>query len=123
MIRTIWDAIRATEVAIKQLPNKESSKYPGNYEHDLSYLNVVLSALQAQLDREKELDGWISVGDRLPPRYIGIIACVSNDTMNGIDFGCLNSSNQWDLKSGFYDFERVTHWMPGPKPPKEENHE
>jgi len=54
MINTVHDAIRATEVAIKQLPDKESSKYPGNYEHDLSYLNMVLSALQEKLDREEQ---------------------------------------------------------------------
>jgi|GEM_PF-2421074 len=86
-------------------------------ETKLNEWETILFSLQALLDREKEPCGWISVKDRLPPRYIGIIACVSNDTMNGIDFGCLNSSNQWDLKSGFYDFERVAHWMPRPELP------
>lgn len=57
MVNNIYDAIKCTEVQIKQLPLKESSKDPANLRHDMAYLNIVTEALD--LLRKKEI-GLIS---------------------------------------------------------------
>ena len=63
------------------------------------------------LDMSKMVDvnGWVSVKDRLPE--LGTVVLVAKDigSVNTTYFGV----------NGFRD-ESVTHWMPLPEPPKEE---
>lgn len=37
-----------------------------------------------------------------------------------IDIGWMRSDGNWDTQFGVYDKRNITHWMPLPKPPKEE---
>lgn len=64
---------------------------------------------------------WISVEDRLPNELFMsvLIYCPDNDN---IYCAYLNARNEWhifDQTSGLLVLERVTHWMPIPKPPTE----
>ena len=58
---------------------------------------------------------WISVKDRLPKPFESVL--VFRDGKISIDY---SEENGWFA----YDFngKRVTHWMPLPEPPKEDNH-
>lgn len=81
--------------------------------------------------------GWISVKDRLPEKNGTYLCCERHGSLNscGIrsfaqnleetgeyDFEGLNMAGWFDYDSeyGFYVVHTVTHWMPMPKPPKEE---
>ena len=55
-----------------------------------------------------ERNKWISVEERLPPKYTDVL--VYNGSIHQ-DFICSTGN--------FYDFYNVTHWMPLPEPPKE----
>ena len=66
---------------------------------------------------------WISVDDRLPPEkgeyIVAYHPCYWKDvdwkkTEVGID--CFMGKTSWARRK----FQRVTHWMPLPEPPKEE---
>lgn len=64
---------------------------------------------------------WINVEDRLPNELFTsvLIYCPDNDN---IYCAYLNARNEWhifDKTSGLLVLERVTHWMPIPKPPTE----
>ena len=59
---------------------------------------------------------WISVKDRLPDDEENVLAFVFGEA----EVCCLKNGvwrNEW-MK--FYDGD-ITHWMPLPEPPKEEN--
>ena len=57
---------------------------------------------------------WIPVTERLPEKNTAVIAA----TDNGIVFQCLYAYDGWDLWEG--NEVNVTHWMPLPEPPKED---
>ena len=63
-----------------------------------------------------EATEWISVNDRLPKKKQDVLTC-SLDGDIGID-------EVWENLDGKIEFylggENVTHWMPLPKPPKED---
>lgn len=61
---------------------------------------------------------WISVGDRLPEKNGDYLAY----TRDGIvwPYFFTASSGVWEDTLG-YSTDTVTHWMPLPAPPKEEN--
>lgn len=59
---------------------------------------------------------WISVEDRLPKLYQGVLVY----TWNGLNNVCwYGDDNSWHSESYVYDPEDVTHWMPLPAPPIE----
>jgi hypothetical protein len=69
------------------------------------------------LDMEKMVDvnGWISVKDRLPKHGVGVLVSSGGP-------GCTTAS--YFEGSGFYNGHLedvvITHWMPLPEPPKEQ---
>jgi hypothetical protein len=64
--------------------------------------------LMTALGELYEKTKWISVKDRLPEKYVGVL--VYNGSIHE-DFICSSGY--------FYDTLDVTHWMPLPEPPKE----
>ena len=59
---------------------------------------------------------WIPVTERLPEKNTAVIAV----TDNGIVFQCLYGYDGWDLWEG--NEVHITHWMPLPEPPKEDDY-
>lgn len=78
---------------------------------------LALPALQAQLDREREPDGWISVEDRSPEeRHYPPVIC-GHDKDKWTDAAIVTGRGKWINSEGCEIFP--THWMPLPQPPKE----
>jgi hypothetical protein len=62
---------------------------------------------------------WISVDERLPE--VNTVIQVHHPTL-GDGLGVLLTNGVWDIEAwGYAPAWRVTHWMPLPKPPTEEN--
>ena len=80
---------------------------------------------------------WISVKDKLPScnyelhetgDYVSNVVMVHdvNSYEFNMGFGHVNDDGIWTVYDGEHDFmnvQNVTHWMPLPKPPKEEKEE
>lgn len=76
---------------------------------------------------------WVSVKDRLPEfkhdhesgvwKISDTVMVSDLNSHPSIGFGHMGSDGGWRVYCGEYDFmnvESVTHWMPLPKPPKDE---
>lgn len=60
---------------------------------------------------------WISVKDRLPEKDIAVLACIDKGQYRTPMISCVSYYGEWiTLKKT----EKVTHWMPLPELPKEE---
>ena len=104
-----------TEQAINEIV---SSGY-GQVQCHEETMRMAVDALRAQQERENQKPQWISVKDRLP-KEDGFY----NVYMNGDIWG---KPEEWAVTScGFYDGKwdedaaTISHWMPLPEPPKEE---
>ena len=69
-------------------------------------------ALQAEIERLREAQRWIPVGERLPEAGDGVLVYYDEDAAYGFERGVLS-------KLGSFFTEHVTHWMPLPQPPQE----
>jgi len=88
---------------------------PDAFESDLPRFKLVLQALEKQLQSQ-----WIPVTERLPENQQRVIVqrkkCPM--VMGWLMFG------KWHTDFGrMYRNYEVTHWMPLPEPPKEDNNE
>lgn len=78
-------------------------------------IDTAIAALQAQLDREREPDGWTRVEDRLPTEddvaspELGVLAIHKASKKKYWHYRCVVDNP--------FDF---IYWMPLPEPPKEE---
>lgn len=69
---------------------------------------------------------WISVKDRLPDREQSVLLLCKNKAMfTGCHFLDYNNESRWRIHTALNSTKllnrgRVTHWMPLPKPPKED---
>ena len=72
---------------------------------------------KAYYNKLKEQTTWISVKDRLPEMYVNVLVYTEckNTFIVSMDY-----TEKWEDDYGYYLEENVTHWMPLPKPPKEE---
>ena len=66
-----------------------------------------------RLRNELEKYQWISVKDRLPDEYIDVLTYGARPSYDVVYINRLIDKNEW-----LYD--GVTHWMPLPEPPKED---
>ena len=81
---------------------------------------------------------WISVKDRLPKKNgkylcytpclisgIGIFSFAKNLKKVGINDFMFRKSGwyAYDSEQGYYEIFNITHWMPLPEPPKEDEHD
>ena len=62
---------------------------------------------------------WISVKDRLPQeKLFNGLVCLENDAVLEAHYSNLSTKGFWSLLHGqFREDNKVTHWMPLPKPP------
>lgn len=62
---------------------------------------------------------WISVKDRLPKAKETVLAYEAAFDSMSMAYR-LPNTEEWIDTGDYYPLEAVTHWMPLPKPPKEE---
>ena len=91
-----------------------SAKY--QYE-DQKLSETCFRAANAIDELQSQLPKWIPVTERLPD-YDKAVLC--HCRANIIETLCLENDGHWYGYSGRYMKGFVTHWMPLPKPPKEE---
>ena len=65
------------------------------------------------------MSDWISVKDRLPMSRFVVLSYEKPLNIISMSFYDKKSESWIDCDSGYY-LNSVTHWMPLPKPPKEE---
>ena len=71
-----------------------------------------------RLENELKKYDWVSVKDRLPEDGQEVFAyCSEADSFEMLVLRCL-SENMW-INRALDIYENVTHWMPLPEPPKE----
>ena len=93
---------------------------------ELAIMKDALDLLRAQEP------GWVSVKDRLPENEEMVVCYTPCDGYMFIGFHRTHVSANYNwsawyiitaMRSTKKITKKVTHWMPLPKPPKEENHE
>ncbi len=98
------------DVAIRRIQNHMKVHRIGEYPHELiaEALDMAINALREQEERR-----WITVTERLPDEPM---MCLVYTKPGG--YGCCEITY---YNEGFYLHNaNITHWMPLPKPPKEE---
>ena len=100
-------------------PEKEALECTSELAHDAL---VLIRHLDERIKELEEGPKWISVKDRLPERtgeeYIVYITSNDGEKCVTCDHLVCSSRKHWFLFDGADAF--VTHWMPMPEPPKEE---
>ncbi len=84
-----------------------------------SIINPQAADMLEKLAAEKgtQKPEWISVKDRLPEKNSIVLVCMDNGQYKVVLTSHLSSYGEWIS----YDKNRkVTHWMPFPEPPKED---
>ena len=98
----------------------------------------IIRAAMIAVDDCPTIGGWISVKDRLPGedgRYLVYNMFYCNAVVTIASFStCLENEDEYDFDGekrpgwfsyddeyGYYEINGVTHWMPLPEPPKEDN--
>lgn len=85
--------------------------------------DVAMDAAEAIQQLEAQHPRWISVGERLPEDGQKIIAAFYDNGGRVVDQARYNNG-EFDFASWAYVCgDNVTHWMPMPLPPEEEEHE
>lgn len=90
---------------------------------------AICEAIELLMEQEPTVGDWISVRDRLPEKYKDVLAFIKYD--GGEHYNpCYEQFIAWlntddgDWDSVYDDFNQsdgeVTHWMPLPEPPKED---
>lgn len=104
-------------------------KYLDNGDCEAAIMDDALALIRQQQERIRELEAgqqWISVKDRLPQRkWIDCLVAtkIQGDGTRGFNIAWVNDDNGvWKSNDEWIcdGREIVTHWMPLPEPPKEE---
>lgn len=91
----------------------DTMKYARGGMTSLDYLMEI-----QRLENELKKYDWVSVKDRLPEDGQEVFAyCSEADSFEMLVLRCL-SENMW-INRALDIYENVTHWMPLPLPPKE----
>ena len=67
---------------------------------------------------------WISVDERLPDDFDGVLMYIKNDGYKWVHMGVYEGGQEWFIYDERMDLmslapeESVTHWMPLPDPPE-----
>ena len=113
---------RTVAYAAKHYPDDESQE---NRIAQQSYLDGLLAGYQASMNSPEKLDSWISVKEQLPEEGQDCIFYVDfidkwdkgSERINFQEIGVFNGKDRFDHRS-HTDLDRVTYWMPLPKPPE-----
>lgn len=86
-------------------------------------MHVIKWAYHNAFVQEQEERQWISVKDRLPQNYISVLVYIPTaEPLPMVHEAYIGDDGEWH-SSVFYGIENedVTHWMPMPKTPKEDD--
>ena len=93
-------------------------------------LDMAISALRQQDATGKDVGKWISVKDRLPDYMGEVLVIVSGKPHENITLDGAYEIAEYDPVEGWilemwpeWCSGVVTHWMPLPEPPEEDDHE
>lgn len=84
----------------------------------LKAIDFAIAALREQEERK-----WISATERLPQNYISVLTFIPTvEPLPTVHEAYIGGDGEWH-STVFYGIEDedVTHWMPLPEPPKEDN--
>ena len=92
-------------------------------QQDTSYSTMMLYEIRNEIDAQPTVGGWISVKDRLPGCDDGVVLAIAEyDDGWCTVLAWRNEKTGWDTDDPlFEDGMEVTHWMPLPEPPKEDD--
>ena len=93
-------------------------------------VDMAISALRQQDATDKDVGKWISVKDRLPDCMGEVLVIVSGKPHENITLDGAYEIAEYDPVEGWilemwpeWCSGVVTHWMPLPEPPEEDDHE
>lgn len=98
--------------AARQFQHNDNRGFVKGY--DIGIINEALEQQQAEIEKLKKAQEWISVKDELPDDDGGFLTMVKDDDDLYIHyFICEEEIKYWTTS------QDVTHWQPLPEPPKE----
>ena len=75
---------------------------------------------KAEGEKGRELNGWISVKDRLPEDHSWVLAS-ADGAIRTVGYDTKNGFSYWDIidiKASGFTITDIDHWIPLPEPPK-----
>ena len=63
---------------------------------------------------------WISVTERLPGEFISVLVCIPSEAPLPMVKEAYLANGWWVTKMAIFKQEDITHWMPLPEAPKED---
>ena len=117
------------EKLIEVLESTESAIYWNS--EDKGFIQKIADHLIANgvtFAKDTNVPSWIPVSERLPTPYVNVITCrrdfLARETTIGNEYITIRDN---EIPSWSQDYRtwksKVTHWMPLPEPPKEDDHE
>ena len=107
------------------LMDANDNRNPGVLMQQLEAIDLAQRVL-----RDASTQGWISVGDKRPDPGLRRISVLATDGREVFPIDYVKATvrgkavDRWEyLRNRIYRGNEITHWMPLPQPPKEDNHE
>ena len=103
-----------------QDPHSEKCCIDEMLDNGLEAIEQLEKTVEDQVERiaimEAEMQGWISVDEKLPDEYTNVLVVADGKVL---------FCQMWVYGNGekHFTLSGVTHWMPLPKPPKECDHD
>ena len=120
-----WEGLRKTFSS--QLEKEENHFGRMHLQTTIDALDMAISALRQQDVADKDVGKWISVKDRLPDYMGEVLVIVSGKPHENITLDGAYEIAEYDPVEGWilemwpeWCSGVVTHWMPLPEPPEED---
>ena len=122
-----WEGLRKTFSS--QLEKEENNFGRMHLQTTIDAIDMAISALRQQDVTDKDVGKWISVKDRLPDYMGEVLVIVSGKPHENITLDGAYEIAEYDPVEGWilemwpeWCSGVVTHWMPLPEPPEEDDH-
>ena len=112
--------------------SKAHESYYSKFDPSKTYMDVMADHLIANgvtLDNQVSSSKWIPVTERLPDKDGEYLVRFTDKAIANAEYESKYGSFgywldiMWDGDADWYPYVGVTHWMPLPEPPKENEHE